>query len=160
MRRTESYTTRRNFQSIIKCTRSFKGGPTQPHTSHTQSHAVVRPQRDHRPKTLRISDSDRAKQAPPGPSEPRSLPDPTDPPSRASEQACTSEHQPTNQPAHHKKYPHHHHHRAHTITTPLRFSVRRPTLLRCPSVAHLPGTNRLRLWNTSRSPIFSWPRAC
>ena len=47
---------------------------TQTHSRHTQSHA----------------DPNRARQARPGPSDPRSLPDPTDPPS---EQASTTDHQ-------------------------------------------------------------------
>ena len=47
------------------CNRSFNGdGPTQTHSRHTQSHA----------------DPSRARQARSGPSDPRSLPDPTDPP--------------------------------------------------------------------------------
>ena len=50
------------------------------HSRHTQSHA----------------DPSRARQARSGPSGPRSLPDPTDPPS---EQASTTDHQPVLQPA-------------------------------------------------------------
>ena len=54
------------------CNRSFNGDrPTQTHSRHTQSHA----------------DPSRARQARSGPSDPRSLPDPTDPPS---EQASTT----------------------------------------------------------------------
>ena len=63
------------------CNRSFNGDrPTQTHSRHTQSHA----------------DPSRARQARSGPSDPRSLPDPTDPPS---EQASTTDHQPVLQPA-------------------------------------------------------------
>ena len=67
------------------CNRSFNGDrPTQTHSRHTQSHA----------------DPSRARQARSGPSGPRSLPDPTDPPS---EQASTTDHQPVlSQPAPHR----------------------------------------------------------
>ena len=62
------------------CNRSFNGDrPTQTHSRHTQSHA----------------DPSRARQARSGPSDPRSLPDPTDPPS---EQASTTDPQPVLQP--------------------------------------------------------------
>ena len=67
--------------SNSNCNRSFNGDrPTQTHSRHTQSHA----------------DPSRARQARSGPSDPRSLPDPTDPPS---EQASTTDHQPVLQPA-------------------------------------------------------------